>query len=139
MVRPRATSARPPKKSALMSRPVNGSDDGPAVAGTVAGTVADALAGGVTLLAATEPAAGGEAAAADGGEALLSAPLPFGREVDVVVVVVVGAGVGVGTSAGIVVDVEVVDVHVGGMVVDEVGQQHAFMVSWTAGEDDWPT
>jgi hypothetical protein len=126
MLRPSATSARPAKKSALMSKPVNGSAVGPAVAGRLAGTVADELAVGVMLLAATEPAVGGEAAAADGGEVLLSAPFPVGKEVEVVVVVVVGAGIGAGVT--MVVDVVVVDVHVGGMVVDEVGEQHSFMV-----------
>jgi hypothetical protein len=103
----------------------------------VAGSAADALAVGVTLLAATEPTVGGEAAAADGGDVLVPPPFLGGREVDVVVVVAVGAGIG--ASGGMEVDVVVVDVHDGGMVVDEVGEQHSFTVCSTAGDDASPT
>ncbi|HEX3981387.1 MAG TPA: hypothetical protein VHW93_09185 [Acidimicrobiales bacterium] len=117
---------------------MNGSEVGPVVAGTVAGLAADPLTLGVTLLAATEPPVGGEDAAPDGGGGALSAPFPGGREVDVVVVVVVGAGVG-GGDGGREVGVLVVDVQVGGIVVDEVGEQHWFTLSCTAGDDDWPT
>ena len=84
-----------------MSTPVNGSDVGPFVAGTAVGTAVDTSPVGVTLVAATEPAGGDEAAAADGGSVAPVGPLATASVVDVVVEVGAGVGVGVGRLVGV--------------------------------------